>query len=35
MDQGFYDELKQRQRYWLDHLRTASAQGVTWRSMRA
>lgn len=28
MDQGFSEELKQRQRYWLDHLRAASAQGV-------
>jgi hypothetical protein len=29
MDQGFSEELKQRQRYWLEHLRAASAQGVT------
>jgi len=28
MDAGFSGELKQRQRYWLDHLRAASAQGV-------
>ncbi len=29
MDQEFSEELKQRQRYWLEHLRAASAQGVT------
>jgi hypothetical protein len=29
MDQGFSEELKQRQRYWLEHLRTANTQGVT------
>lgn len=29
MEVGFSEELKQRQRYWLDHLRAASAQGVT------
>ena len=29
MDQGFSEELKQRQRYWLEHLRAATAQGVT------
>jgi hypothetical protein len=28
MEQGFSEELKQRQRYWLDHLRAASAQGL-------
>jgi hypothetical protein len=29
MDQEFSEELKQRQRYWLEHLRAAHAQGVT------
>ena len=29
MDQEFSEELKQRQRYWLEHLRAARAQGVT------
>jgi hypothetical protein len=29
MDQGFSEELKQRQRYWLEHLRAANVQGVT------
>ena len=29
MEQGFSEELKQRQRYWLEHLRAASAQGTT------
>jgi hypothetical protein len=29
MDQGFSEELKQRQRYWLEHLRAASVQEVT------
>ena len=24
MDQGFSEELKQRQRYWLEHLRAAT-----------
>ena len=28
MEQGFSEELKERQRYWLDHLRAASAQGL-------
>lgn len=28
MEAGLAEELKQRQRYWLDHLRAASAQGV-------
>ena len=28
MEAGFSEELKQRQRYWLEHLRAASAQGV-------
>jgi hypothetical protein len=28
MEAGFSEELKQRQRYWLDHLRAASAQGM-------
>jgi hypothetical protein len=27
MEQGISEELKERQRYWLDHLRAASAQG--------
>lgn len=29
MEVGFSEELKERQRYWLEHLRAASAQGVT------
>jgi hypothetical protein len=29
MEAGFSEELKQRQRYWLEHLRAASTQGVT------
>ncbi len=28
MEQGFSEELKERQRYWLDHLRAAGAQGL-------
>ncbi|HEV2272054.1 MAG TPA: hypothetical protein VGR92_21590 [Steroidobacteraceae bacterium] len=28
MEQGFSEELKERQRYWLEHLRAASAQGL-------
>lgn len=28
MEQGISDELKERQRSWLEHLRTASAQGI-------
>lgn len=28
MEAGFSEELKQRQRYWLDHLRAASVQGM-------
>jgi len=29
MGQGFSEELKQRQSYWLQHLRAAAAHGVT------
>ena len=29
MEAGFSEELEQRQRYWLDHLRAASAQVVS------
>lgn len=28
MEQGISEELKERQRYWLEHLRAASAQGL-------
>ncbi|HEV2270617.1 MAG TPA: hypothetical protein VGR92_14265 [Steroidobacteraceae bacterium] len=28
MEQGFSEELKERQRYWLEHLRAANAQGL-------
>lgn len=28
MDQGFSEELKRRQSYWLEHLRAAHMQGV-------
>jgi hypothetical protein len=28
MEQGISEELKERQCYWLDHLRATSAQGV-------
>jgi len=29
MEPGFSEELKQRQQYWLEHLRSACSQGVT------
>lgn len=28
MEQGFSEELQERQRYWLEHLRAASTQGL-------